>query len=107
MKNRNLIHLKHSQPEAPVRRELRSGSQADWGSLVRGMTITVTTAAGERFTGTVDHVTFDGLVMWVHLERGQGRRLFVFNDIAETKVSVHGGHSSDPASSAGRILSSL
>lgn len=50
--------------------------------------ITVTTEAGERFTGTVDQVTFDGLVMWIHLEQGQGRRLFVFNDISKTKVSV-------------------
>lgn len=99
--NRKLIRLKPSQPEVPVRSGLRSGSQADWGSLVRGMTITVTTAAGERFTGTVDHMTFDGLVIWIPLEQGQGRRLFVFNHTLETKVTVHGGHRTDPASSRG------
>jgi hypothetical protein len=96
MKNRKLIRLKHSQSEDPVRGALRAGSQADWSGLVRGATVTVTTAAGERFTGTADQVTFDGLVMWIHLEQGQGRRLFVFNDKSKTKVSVHGGHSADP-----------
>lgn len=105
MKNRKLFQLKYRQQGAPGS-ALHLGHQADWSGLVKGVPITLTTATGERFVGVVDQVTSDGLVMWMHLEQGQGRRLFVFNDVSETTVAVQDDQDTNIGSSPAQLLAS-
>lgn len=107
MKNRKLFQLKYRQQGLPGKGALHVGPMVDWSGLVKGVSITVTTAAGEKFVGVVDQVTSDGLVLWVHLERGQGRRLFVFNDVSQTTVAVQDGQDINLGSSGGHLLASL
>jgi hypothetical protein len=97
MKNRNLL----SSQRAPRRPgAVRTGTQMTWTRLDKDVDVTVTTTSGERFDGVVDQVTPDGIVMWLRLNGGQGRRLFIFSDVHETALCAAGEREQNPASDA-------
>lgn len=52
----------------------------DWTRLTRGESVLVVENDAPELAGRVDDVTEDGLILWLHLEAGAGRRLFTRAD---------------------------
>lgn len=48
----------------------------DWTRLAPGESVLVVESDAPELAGRVDVVTEDGLILWLHLEAGAGRRLF-------------------------------
>lgn len=52
----------------------------DWTRLVSGDCVVIVENDAAELFGRVDAATDDGLILWVHLEAGAGRRLFLRAD---------------------------
>jgi hypothetical protein len=52
----------------------------DWTRLACGESVLIVENDAPELAGRVDVVTEDGLILWLHLEAGAGRRLFTRAD---------------------------
>lgn len=53
---------------------------SDWTALVRGDFVTVLEEYTVPYSGWIDDVTEDGMIIWLVLAFGQGRRMFFRDD---------------------------
>ena len=52
----------------------------DWAMLAPGEWVLLVGKDSAELSGRVDTVTEDGLILWLHLKNGAGRRLFTRTD---------------------------
>ncbi len=81
--------MARGRPLGGPRRKLGEGSRfrppsdafyiGDWTSLAPGEKVVITDTTAE-LRGQVDAVAENGLILWLHLEDGAGRRLFTRTD---------------------------
>ncbi len=66
-----------AKPTSPYTGEETGEFISDWTQVGPGEEVLITTADAEVFVGSVDRLTEDGEILWLHLSNGGGRRLFV------------------------------
>ncbi|BCW58560.1 hypothetical protein StoSoilB20_19070 [Arthrobacter sp. StoSoilB20] len=75
--------LIRSLGESTVQKKLRFlpplGAECvrDWTTLTTGENVCILPEYGHEVSGSVDTVTEDGAVLWLHLAAGEGRKLFI------------------------------